>query len=139
MREMSAEPQYAKTPQECLAEADRLFDAGNKREGSKFVWQAVKTALAAIAEQRGLPCRNDDDAFRLVVELNREDGNTREPIGGYSVAQGFQDNSREMWEEDRFDLSLYHWDDDGFELARPLAAKFVDYLVKKSEKDTPRQ
>ena len=135
---MSAEPQHAKTPQEYLAEADRRFDAGDKRTGSKCVWLAVQTALAALAAQRGAPLRNDDDAFKLVVELNREDGNTREPIGGYSVAQGFQDNSREVWEEDNFDLSLYHWDDDGFELARPLAAKFVNYLVKKSEKDASR-
>lgn len=136
---MKAGPQPAKGPQEYLAEADRYFYAGDQRAGSKCVWLAVHTALAAVAARRGHPFRNDDDAFRLVVELNREDGDTREPIGGYSIAQGFQDNSLEVWEEDNFDLSLYHWDEDGFELARPLAAKFVDYLVKKAEQDAPRQ
>ena len=136
---MSAEPQYAKTPQECLEEADRLFDAGNKREGSKFVWRAVKTAIAAIAEQRGLPCRNDDDAFNLVVILNREDGNTREPIARYGISQGFRENSREVWEEDNYDLSLYYWDDLEFTVYRPIAAKFVRYLIAKAGKDAARQ
>ena len=136
---MSAEPKHAKTPQECLAEADRLFDAGNKREGSKFVWQAVKTAIAAIAEQRGLPCRNDDDAFNIVLVLDKEEGHTREQIGKYAVSEGFRENSREVWEEDNFDISLYYWDDDEFEIYRPIVAKFVGYLVAKAGKDAVRQ
>ena len=136
---MSAEPQYAKTPQECLEEADRLFDAGNKREGSKLVWQAVKTALAAIAEQRGLPLHNNDDELSLIVALDKEDGHTREHIGNYLVSEGFHDNSREVWEEDNYDLSLYYWDDDEFEMYRPLAAKLVRYLVAKTGKDAVRQ
>ncbi len=136
---MSAEPQYAKTPQECLEEADRLFDAGNKREGSKLVWQAVKTALAAIADQRGLPLRNNDDAFSLAVILDKEDGYTREHIGNYAVSEGFHDNSREVWEEDNYDLSLYYWDDLEFTVYRPIAAKFVHYLLAKADKGTVRQ
>ena len=132
---MSAEPQYAKTPQECLDEADRLFDAGNKREGSKRVWQAVKTALAAIAKQRGVSLRNDDDAFSLVVILDKEDGSTRQQIGNYAISEGFRDNSREVWEEDNYDLSLYYWDEDEFEIYRPIVAGFVGYLVAKAGKD----
>ena len=136
---MRAEPQYDKTPREYLEEADRQFDAGNKREGSKRVWQAVQTAIAAVAAQRGLSCLDDDDVFRLVVALDKEDGNTRQQIGSYGVAEGFRDNSREVWEEDNYDLSLYHWDEDGFEMARPIAVEFVEYLVKKVEKDAKRQ
>ena len=136
---MSAEPQYAKTPQECLEEADRLFDAGNKREGSKFVWQAVKTAIATIAEQRGLPCRNDDDAFNVVLILDKEEGHTREQIGKYAVSEGFRENSREVWEEDNYDISLYYWDDLEFTVYRPITAKFVRYLVAKAGKDDAHQ
>ena len=136
---MSAEPQHVKTPQECLEEADRLFDAGNKREGSKRVWQAVMTALTAVAEQRGLPLRDDDDELSLVVALDKEDGHTREHIGNYLVSDGFRQNSREVWEEDNYDLSLYHWDDDEFEMYRPLSAKLVRYLVAKAGKDAVRE
>lgn len=136
---MSATSQPAKTPQEYMAEADRRFDAGDKRQGSKCVWMAVQTALAAVAEQRGLLCCDEDDVFRLVVALDQEDGYTRQQIGSYAVAQGFLDNSREVWEEDNYDLSLYHWNDDAFEMSRPIAAEFVDYLIKKAGKDTTRQ
>ena len=136
---MSAEPQYVKTPQECLEEADRLFDAGDKREGSKRVWQAVMTALTAVAEQRGLPLRNNDDAFSLAVVLDKEEGYTREHIGNYAVSEGFYDNSRAVWEEDNYDVSLYYWDEDEFEMYRPIAAKFVRYLEAKSGKDASRR
>ena len=123
------------TPHEYMEKANRHFDAGEKRLGSKCVWLAVWNALAAIAGQRGLPFRDEKDAFELVVKLDREDGYTREQIGNYAVAEEFLDNSREVWEETNFDLSLYHWDDDGFEMCLPIAEEFVDYLVKKAGKD----
>ena len=127
------------TPHEYMEKANRHFEVGEKRQGSKCVWLAVWNALAAIAEQRGLPFRDEKDAFELVVKLDREDGYTREQIGNYAVAEGFRDNSREVWEETNFDLSLYHWSDDGFEMCLPVAEEFVDYLVKKTGKEALNQ
>ena len=122
------------TPHEYMEKANRHFEVGDKRQGSKCVWLAVWNALAAIAEQRGLPFRDEKDAFELVVKLDREDGYTREVIENYAVAEEFLDNSREVWEETNFDLSLYHWNDE-FEMCLPIAEEIVDYLVKKAGKD----
>ena len=128
---MTATPQFDETPQGYLAEADKHFDAGDRFEGSKYVWLATQAAIAAFAERRGLPCGNDDEAFEVILTLELQNGRDYDHTGAYGIAQGFRDNSRKPGKYDT-SLDLNHWDEQGFALRRPIAAEFVNYIVEKT-------
>ncbi len=128
---MTATPQFDETPQGYLAEADKNFDAGDRFEGSKYVWLATQAAIAAFAERRGLPCGNDDEAFEVILTLELQNGRDYDHTGAYGIAQGFRDNSQKPGKYDT-SLDLNHWDEQGFALRRPIAAEFVNYIVEKT-------
>ena len=58
-----------------LAEGSRAFDADDVREGSRLMWEAAKSGIVAVAEQRGWPYRTRDDLRHVIYHLDHDGEN----------------------------------------------------------------
>ncbi len=81
---------------EALFEAsDKAFDTRDNKYGSLKLWEAAEAALSIVAENRGLPCQNEDDHFDLLELLMAESARTDDDydlVSGYLVAGFVQNN-----------------------------------------------
>ena len=57
-----------------LKDGSRAFDADDIREGARLMWEASKSAISAVAEQRGWPHETYKDIRRVIYHLDH-DGN----------------------------------------------------------------
>ena len=55
-----------------LKDASRAFDADEVREGCRLLWEASRTGISAVAEQRGWPHETRDDLKRTLHYLDHE-------------------------------------------------------------------
>ena len=58
-----------------LTEGGRAFDADDVREGSRLMWEAAKSGIAAVAEQRGWPHKTRDDLWKVIYHLDHDGEN----------------------------------------------------------------
>lgn len=58
-----------------LAEGNRAFDADDVREGSRLMWEAAKSGIVAVAEQRGWPYKTRDDLRQVIYHLDHDGEN----------------------------------------------------------------
>ena len=74
-----------------LAQADAAFDAGDKVLGSRRLWDAFAEAIGAVARQRRLPCRDDDDIRRILKGLAAPELEYLTLLGWFSTARRFRE------------------------------------------------
>ena len=126
--------EYMPQVQELLDSADLAFDADDFREGSRLMWEATRTAVAAIAAQHGWPSGSMDELKEVVYRLDGIDdaGNaTGFPwhFGRFSVAMTFRLHAEtDVWEDPEF-----QWGDAAFRMGRKSVKKFVALLTRYAE------
>ena len=60
-----------------LKDGSRAFDADDTREGSRLMWEASKSAISAVAEQRGWPHETYDDLRQVIYRLDHDGSPSR--------------------------------------------------------------
>ena len=55
-----------------LKDGSRAFDADDIREGARLMWEASKSAISAVAEQRGWPHETYDDLRQVLYRLDHD-------------------------------------------------------------------
>ena len=113
----------AKTPPDWLAEAEAAFAGGDNMAGSRYLWEATRAAIAALAIRRGLAWEKEQDMFRLMVRLDQEAGGGYTYLGRFGVAQSFRDNAE----------GVLHWEDWEFEYCRPAVERLVADLTEMAQ------
>ena len=130
------------TPQELVEESDRAFDSGNLREGSRLMWEATKTSIAAVAEKYGWPCDSMDEIKEVVLRLNDMDNakGTDSVIpfyrhrfhGKFVEADIFREHAKtDIWERPEF-----RWIDTEFDAHRRSIKNFIK-LLSETERSAP--
>ena len=111
------------TAEDWLAEAAQAFAAGARIAGSRCLWEAARTAFAAVGIRRGLAWETEQDMFRLALRLDQESGGGYTHLGRLGVAQSFRDNV----------LGILQWEDWEFELGRPAVERLVACFTEMAE------
>jgi molybdopterin-guanine dinucleotide biosynthesis protein len=100
-----------------LAQADREFDAGDRRQGSEKLYGAATQVVIAAAKQRGWQYRSHRATKNAVIRLESE---YQDPllIAGFLAAEKFHKN-------------FFHDEMEDYEIVadRPIVHRFVDRLV----------
>lgn len=100
-----------------LEQADREFDAGDRRQGSEKLYGAATQAVIAAAVQRGWQYRSHRATKNAVIQLESE---YQEPllIAGFLAAEKFHKN-------------FFHDEMEDYEIVadRPIVHRFVNRLV----------
>lgn len=100
-----------------LAQSDREFDAGDRRQGSEKLYGAATQAVIAAAKQRGWQYRTHSATKNAVVQLESE---YQDPllIAGFLAAEKFHKN-------------FFHDEMEDYEIVadRPIVHRFVNRLV----------
>ena len=132
---------YAQAAQDLLNSADRAFDAGDVHEGSRLMWEAVRTGIAAVAKKRGWPCSNLDEIKEVIYRLDGvdEDGNFTGIYPKYFAHFGVADVFREHAETDEWESPEFQWSDVGFRLARKSVKEFIALLTDDAQMETYAQ
>ena len=60
-----------------LKDASRAFDADDTREGCRLMWEASKSAISAVAEQRGWPHETYKDIRKVIYRLDHDGSPSR--------------------------------------------------------------
>ena len=106
-----------------LAMGEHEIGKGNLREGAGLVWRAVMETLAAVAEGYGMPCRNREEAVKVVNHLDDiamppppgEFHYTYRNLMAFSVAETYREHYEEreeleeagnLWEPDQYETYL---------------------------------
>ena len=122
------------TPQDFLNAADRAFDSGDQREGSRLMWEAAKTAIAAVASEYGWPCDGMDEIKQVVLRLNdMDDAKAADSVipyyphrfhGKFVEAAIFREHAGpEIWDKPEF-----RWIDVEFDAYRRSTKNFIKML-----------
>ena len=105
-----------------LAEGSRAFDADDVREGSRLMWEAAKSGIAAVAEQRGWPHKTRDDLRHVIYHLDHDGENPPMKVnpltsyyGKWVVAKMYLEHA--ITEDDE-------WDYDGEFRIDPVSLKY---------------
>ncbi|MCY4558209.1 MAG: hypothetical protein OXF79_17915 [Chloroflexi bacterium] len=100
-----------------LAQSDREFDAGDRRQGSEKLYGAATQAVIAAAQQRGWQYRSHRATKNAVIQLESE---YQDPllIAGFLAAEKFHKN-------------FFHDEMEDYEIVadRPIVHRFVNRLV----------
>ena len=100
-----------------LAQSDREFDAGDRRQGSGKLYGAATQAVIAAARQRGWQYRSHRATKNAVIQLESE---YQDPllIAGFLAAEKFHKN-------------FFHDEMEDYEIVadRPIVHRFVNRLV----------
>ena len=101
-----------------LAQADREFDAGDRRQGSEKLYGAATQVVIAAAKQRGWQYRSHRATKNAVVQLESE---YQDPllIAGFLAAEKFHKN-------------FFHDEMEDYEIVadRPIVHRFVNRLAE---------
>ena len=130
------------TPQDILNAADRAFDSGDRREGSRLMWEAAKTGIAAVASKYGWPCDSMAEIKEVIFRLNDMDdakgADTVIPYylhrfhGKFVEASIFREHaSPEIWDQPEF-----RWIDTEFDAHRRSTKNFIK-LLSEAERAAP--
>ena len=123
-----------KTSQELLDAADRAFDAGNQREGSRLMWEAVRTGIAAVAAKHGLPCGTTEELRAVILKLDDIDksgdhpGKYAENFAKFGVAEIFLEHA----ETDKWEYPEFKWAEPDFRTGRKSMKRFVASLMNRA-------
>ena len=100
-----------------LAQSDREFDAGDRRQGSEKLYGAATQVVIAAAKQRGWQYRSHRATKNAVIQLESE---YQDPllIAGFLAAEKFHKN-------------FFHDEMEDYEIVadRPIVHRFVHRLV----------
>ncbi|MYC34531.1 MAG: hypothetical protein F4X64_15320 [Chloroflexi bacterium] len=126
-----------------LAMGEREIGKGNLREGAGLVWRAVMETLAAVAEGYGMPCRNREEAVKVVNHLDDiamppppgEFHYTYRNLMAFSVAETYREHCEEL---DEFKGTEFEWDPDEYLLYLDSVRRFIDSLNHYQKVDTAR-
>ncbi len=129
-------------PKDLLDEADRAFDSGDLREGSRLMWEATKAGISAVAHKYGWPCGNMDEIKEVVFRLNdMDDAKGTDSVipyyrhrfhGKFVEADIFREHAgTEIWEQPEF-----RWGDIEFDAHRRSLKNFVKLLAE-AEHEAP--
>ena len=126
--------EHAPKVQYLLDTADRAFDAGDVREGSRLVWEAARTAIGAVAAKHGWPCDSLDEIKQVIYRLDGvdEDGNST-GFPWYFMHFGVANTFREHAETYEWEYPEFQWGDSAFRMGRKSVKKFVDSLMQYAE------
>ncbi len=125
--------------QRLLDAADCAFDCdGDKREGSRLMWEAARAAIAAAAEARGLLAETDDDIAEAVYRMDGivfgegkiESYDSLAHSRSYGVSRYFKDYAERAWWVE--DYPEFQWDDCEFDAGRKSAKRFIAKLTGKA-------
>ena len=112
-----------------LAEGSRAFDADDVREGSRLMWEAAKSGILAVAEQRGWPYRTRDDLWKVIYHLDHDGDNPPmevDPLTAYYpiwvTAKIYLEHA--VTEDDE-------WDYDGEFRKDPVSLKYSQKSIKR--------
>ena len=110
--------EHIDTAKQFLADSDREFLDGDELQASEKLWGAASHAVMAIAEQRGLHCRNHKELKIVAHTLANE---YEDPFirNGFSIAEKFHAN-------------FYHGFMEDFEVKgdRPLVHEFTARVLE---------
>ena len=123
---------FTQTARELLESADRAFDAGDVREGSRLMWEAARTAIASVAIQRGWPCDSLEEIKEVIYRLDGvdEDGNFPGVYPKHFAHFGVADIFREHAETDEWEYPEFQWGESGFRTGRKSVKGFVNLLLE---------
>ena len=62
-------------PVKTLAQAEQRYRDGEFRQGADLVWQAAYCAIAAEAQQLGVPCQDEAHAYTVAAYLDQQASN----------------------------------------------------------------
>lgn len=124
------------TSQELLYEADRAFDSGDLREGSRLMWEAAIAGIAAVANICGWPYDSMDEIREAALRLNEmdnakgSDGFIRyyqhRVHGKFVEADIFREHAEtDIWEHPEF-----RWSDAEFDAHRRSLKNFIKLLAE---------
>ena len=118
--------------QDLLDTADRAFDAGDVREGSRMVWEAARTAISAVAAKRGWPCGSLAEIKEVIYRLDGvdEDGNFPGSYPKHFAQFSVADIFREHAETDEWEYPEFQWGESGFRTGRKSVKGFVSLLLE---------
>ncbi len=117
-------PTQKQKTQAYLDAADREFAAGNPLTATERLWDAVVSALSAVAERQGWPHANEDELYAVAERLNELDDDPDEfLLSGFSAALYQPDKARYGF----FDMS------DGCDDDARLIASAVINLIRELE------
>ena len=118
--------------QALLDSADRAFDGNDMREGSRLMWEAARTSIAAVAQKRGWPCNNLDEIKEVIFRLDGidENGNFQGKYPKHLSYFGVADGFREHAETDEWEYPEFQWGEAGFRMGRKSVKQFVALLME---------
>ena len=121
---------YAQKTQDLLKSADIAFDAGDVHEGSRLMWEAVRTGIAAVAKKHGWPCSNLDEIKQVIYRLDGvdENGNFTGGYPMYFAHFGVADRFREHAEAVEWEYPEFQWSEVGFRMGRKSVKEFLTLL-----------
>ena len=101
-----------------LAQADREFDAGDRRQGSEKLYGSATQVVIAAAKQRGWQYRSHRATKNAVIQIESE---YQDPllIAGFLAAEKFHKN-------------FFHDEMEDYEIVadRPIVHRFVNRLAE---------
>ena len=122
--------------QELLYEADRAFDSGDLREGSRLMWEAAIAGIAAVADIYGWSYDSMDEIKEVALRLNEMDN----AKGSDSVIPYYRhrfhgkfveaDIFREHAETDIWERPEFRWSDTEFDAHRRSQKNFIKLLAE---------
>ena len=132
---------YTPEVQDLLDSADQAFDAGNVRDGSRLVWEAVRTGITAVAKKNGWPCSNLDEIKDVVYRLDGvdEDGNFTGSYPRYFAHFGVADRFREHAETVDWEYPEFQWSEVGFRMGRKSVREFLTLLGRYADTENSSQ
>ena len=82
--------EQTKTAYDLLDQADAAFAAGDEMLGAQRLWDAYAATMATIADQRSLPCNDDDDIHRVLNEIATPERSYYSQMLGFYTAERFR-------------------------------------------------
>lgn len=121
--------EHALKAQDLLDSADRVFDAGDVREGSRLMWEAARTAIGAVAAKHGWPCESLDEIKQVIYRLDGiEKGRKCTEYPKHLAHFGVADKFREHAETDEWEYPEFQWSDAGFRMGRKSVKEYIALL-----------
>ena len=124
-----------------LKDASRAFDADEIREGSRLMWEASKSAISAVAEQRGWPHETCDDLRQVIYRLDHDGENAPmkvNPLKSYFVKFTIAGIYRERGETEDGEYDYgdeFAWTQGRFKKRQSSVRAFIDRLESDLDDD----
>ena len=131
---------YLRKSKELLDSADRAFDANDMREGSRLMWEAARTSIAAVAAKHGWPCNDLDEIKTVILRLEGVAGELNRADYPWHFAQfTIADIFREHAETDEWEYPEFKWTEPEFRMGRKSVKRFVMALMEYTARECKAQ